>query len=191
MDLSVKVTGVPATLQMLKKLGSVGASPAFIQAVLTGEIAELIAENFRKLNASRNRHGSNFYEKEGVQRIQPDPTTGKIVVASRLVAHKLRGGVIRPRNAKSLAIPISAAAYGRTPKGGQIAGLTLVVSHRSRKAFLATKNPDGTIRQLHYALVKSVQQRAQPEVLPSKSEIEKTVQDVCTTIARRPLGASR
>lgn len=191
MNLTVKVSGVPATVRMLAKLGSVGASPAFVRAVLTGEIAELITENFRQLNSARNAHGSNFYEREGVNRTQPNPDTGKIVIASRPIAHKLRGGIIRPRNAKSLAIPMSNEAYGKSPKGRQIAGLTLVVSRRSRKAFLATKNPDGTIRELHYALVKSVRQRAQSEVLPSAAEIEKTVQDVCTRIAQSPLGASR
>lgn len=186
--ITVGIRGVGDTLKMLAAYQSRAGSETYVRAAATGEVSAAVEENFRRLNASRNRHGSNFYLHEGVRKTQPYPDKGMVVVASRLIEHKLKGGIIRPRNAQSLAIPVSALARGKTPRGGQIPGLRLIASRRSGKAMLGTVGADGRIEAIHYVLVKSVAQRARPETLPSKTAFARALQTVCEDLAAKPYG---
>lgn len=100
-----------------------------------------------------------------------------ITVADPALAAKIHGAVIRPVEAKALAIPINRRAYGVRPSSGLIPGLFVL---RTKKgAYLAAASDEfrgrkrsGVKRQrltLYYKLVKSTAVPADPRALPTRT----------------------
>jgi len=102
-----------------------------------------------------------------------------ITIADPAFMTHFRGGTIRPREKKALAIPLQAAAYGKQPSSGLIPGLFLL---RTRKgAYLVAygdgfgKSRKGVNRatlHFYYKLVASVTVPKDPKALPPDKDIE-------------------
>lgn len=183
MKVSVRISGVPAVNTMIRDASERASAPA-VRRRATVASYDAVRRNFETLNAERNRHGTNFYVDEGAGNTHAYPEQGRVIVASYIIAHKLRGGVIRPRTAKNLAIPVSAEAYRSSPRDNKIADLKLITTSRGGKA-LATLTPDGAVDKVHYVLKPSVNQKPQPEVMPSAPALAAAVQGACNAIAKR------
>lgn len=102
----------------------------------------------------------------------------KIVIADPAFMTHYRGGTIRPREKKALAIPLQAAAYGKQPSSGLIPGLFLL---RTKKGAYLVAYGDGEGRSrkgvqratlhFYYKLMKSVTVPKDPNALPSDDVI--------------------
>jgi hypothetical protein len=118
---------------------------------------------------------------------ESDASTATLNIASPAYAHKVHGGTIVPKRGKALTIPKSATAYARgSPR---VAGLPLVfipdLSHKiigwlvehemySLKGRLRNAKRLGTI---HYLLVPSVDQAADPQAEPPVYDIRLRLAD--------------
>lgn len=100
--------------------------PSRLMKLVSGEVAEIFRENFRRLDKSRSRYGHAFYVREGTDvttsEVASDGNSATVVVASVAMAHKLRGGTVRAKNAKFLAIPVSGWAKSQKRNPGSIPG---------------------------------------------------------------------
>lgn len=147
----------------------------------TVQTAELVRENFARLDKARNRHGSHFYEQEGAQatNYKATPTSGEVVVNSYKMAHKLYGGTVRPVRTRFLAIPAADRFYGKMPRAY---GDKVLVFQKTRKGGLLKDRRTGEVA---YWLVKEVTHKARPETLPSealvRARVEKAIADVIFT----------
>lgn len=166
-------------LAMLKRVSS-GAVKRMMTLVV-GEATRLVRRNFMKLNSIRSSR-SNFYRQEGdaktTSEVEADGLSGRIVVASYKMAHKLTGGTVRPVNARSIAIPLSdwARDVSRRQESrlGQRDDLRFHLS-RNKKPILwqVLKGTDEEVPA--FLLMKSVTHKPHPEVLPADADFTATV----------------
>lgn len=163
---------------LLRKLAGSWAKPRRWMSLATGEVAKLVKDNFRRLNTERMKHGHPFYKTEGAEKttseVSKDGASGTVKVNSVQMAHKLKGGVVKPKK-KFLAIPVSEWAKWRNQTPGDIFGIELFIS-RKGTPFLAREGKDGTpLRGPDWILVRSVTHRSHPEVLPPKRDVDAVV----------------
>lgn len=95
------------------------------------------------------------------------------------IARAVRDVTIRPRNAKALAIPISALSYGKRPaETEQELGRRLFRPKGTRVLVAARKDKKGkdTAWDVLYALSSAVFQKKDPTLLPSQSTLEKVLE---------------
>ena len=95
------------------------------------------------------------------------------------IARAVRDVTIRPRNAKALAIPISALSYGKRPaETEQELGRRLFRPKGTRVLVAARKDKKGkdTAWDVLYALSGAVFQKKDPTLLPSQSALEKALE---------------
>lgn len=88
-----------------------------------------------------------------------------IAIADPAFGLKVHGGTVRARPGKALALPLRAAAYGKTPRGLQIEGLFILRSRIAGRAFLAAR--EGERLTIYYLLVKQTVHRPDPDALPN------------------------
>lgn len=118
-----------------------------------------------------------------------------IAIAEPAIRSKVYGGVIRPREAKALAIPLQSLAYGQTPRAGLIPGLRVIVLRG--QAYLGTTHEAGAEEtlspgqrrrkgakvsrlRLYYILKKSVTVRPDARALPTPSRVAEALTDTAT-----------
>jgi hypothetical protein len=108
---------------------------------------------------------------EATQLAQVTPDTATIRIASRILAHKITGGTVRPGPGKRyLAIPLRAAAYGKSPGGGQVPGLFFLRTKKGRQYLMKKGAKSGPLKAAlspWYRLVTSVTHQPDPQALPS------------------------
>ena len=148
-------------------------------------LANCLKKHFRERNQTPNALGgarTNFWTAVGAAVQNPVQETGAVTVAVSHphLAHKVYGGTIVPTKRKWLAIPVSAAAHGHSPrvmtdllyvKGGD----TLIFDKPKQPSassfktggFLVRKESAG-LRVL-YVLKAGVTHRADPNALPSEA----------------------
>lgn len=153
-------------------------NPARLMRKVAGDVAKLFRANFRRLNNTRSRYGHEFYLNEGARVTRYEASSSgdyaAVIVASAAMAHKLRGGTVRPKNAQSLAIPVSEWAKSQKRNPGDIPGLDFFVLPGNRAA-LAREDGDG----IDYILVKSVTHKPRPETIPDSGSVARTVKNAC------------
>lgn len=144
---------------------------------LAGRTVErALKDHFRARGREGNRRGfprTHFWAREGVTKtalLAADANQAAVIVSSPAIAHKVRGGVIRPGAGKRfLAIPLTALAYGRRPSERHIPGLFF--RRAGARGYLAARDASGALR-VHYLLVARVVQRPDPRALPEASILE-------------------
>lgn len=145
----------------------------------TKAVGRLVRDNFRKLDRERTVHGSHFYESKGVNATDTiiRGNRGVVSVNSYEMAHKLLGGVVKPKRVKFLAIPAADPYFGSTPREFGKGKYSRLKFRKTRKGGLLyeAKNPD----RVAYWLVKQVKHRPRPETLPTK----KAIIDACRQAA--------
>ena len=134
-------------------------------------VKDLVVANFYKLDRERTVHGSHFYETKGVDATEATirGNRGVVSVNSYEMAHKLLGGVVKPKRVKFLAIPAADPYFGSSPREFGKGKYSRLKFRKTRKGGLLyeAKNPD----RVAYWLVKQVKHRPRPETLPTKNAI--------------------
>lgn len=148
--------------------------------------------HFDRLNSRGNRRGwtrSNFWTrvvKKATSFVRADSSSATVSIASREFIHKLKGGVVRAKAGRALAIPLTNAAKAAgspgewTTKGdGQ-----LIFVKTKRGAFLFRNlgfrgrgRTKGQRWEAMYKLVASVRHLAQADALPDRAAIEAALAD--------------
>jgi len=130
--------------------------------------------------------GQSVEENTQIGTVTSDSAT--VVIASPAFAMKLKGGTITPKRGKFLAMPLRAEAYAagspREWDNQTIRSEMRLVPIRSKSGnlFLAQVG-DGNLRgllggsglRLQYLLVRKVEQKADPNALPSEAEMGETI----------------
>lgn len=172
---------------LLSRIARRAARPARALRFIVGYAAEAVRGNFAMLDKQRSRYGHAFYIREGERKTKlrmSGSETAEIVVASRQMAHKLRGGTVRPVNRKFLTIPNSAWAKSQDRPAGVIGGLEVFLL-RNGRAYLARAKADGTRAfGVDYWLVKSVTHRPRPETIPSVEVLRAACERGATAFVR-------
>lgn len=153
-----------------------------LYASLGGRLEYLVRRHFIQRNQEPNAKGwrkSNFWSREGARNTALENVTSSsatVSIASAAIAHKVRGGVIRPKRGRALAIPVTQRAYiaGSPREGGWAAGELFLVKPKSGNPFLATRSGDAIEPQ--YWLVPSVTQRADKRALPPRRDVNDALQ---------------
>jgi len=111
-------------------------------------------------------------------------THASVVIADVRFAHKVKGGEIKPKRGKYLALPVRLEAYvAGSPREGNITGLFFV--RALGRAYLAKR--DGKKLSVYYRLVKSVNQPADPDAMPAQGVLESAIDDEANKYIQRLL----
>jgi len=124
-------------------------------------------------------------------------TSATVTVADHRFLHKLTGGTITPKRAKSLALPLHARAYALTGKGS-IRGSgppDLFVLKTVKGAWLVRNKEEsrgkGKVARLRlefwFRLLKRVTQAADPRALPPAGALEAAIDDAARQVGPRLL----
>lgn len=169
-----------------------GVTPSLrhiIQAVkadtrpLMADLGKTLEVDLRAHFAARNREGNrrgwptrNFWSREGRDKtalIRVGDKVAVVGIASPAVAHKVKGGTIRPQRGRALAIPVREEAYEEgSPKNwtGKAFGGEKLFRPRGKR-YLAVR--DGKAIRVQYILVGSVTQDPDPRALPDPAVVER------------------
>jgi hypothetical protein len=174
-EIAYKDLASPRTKQILASLK--GPQRRSMLARLGAELELQLKRHFTARDQEGNKRGwprSHFWIREGRNKtaLRSITNTSALVgVASVEIAHKLRGGTIRPGpGRRALALPLRAEAAGVLPRAGTIPGLFVLRSKAVGKLFLATTEPSGALR-VFWKLVPSVTQEKDPRTLPPVADI--------------------
>ena len=153
-----------------------GLPRAFVHQAMGRSVANLLMDHFLRKESAGNRRGfprSHYWARarDSVAVGEVSDERASVLVRHPGVALHLHGGVVRPRQAKSLALPLRPEVYGVNPRENTIVGLFVLKSKKSGKAFLAGKGADGKAR-LYWILLASARVPADPSTLPSRPELE-------------------
>ncbi len=132
-----------------------------------------LRDHFRALEGRGNEKGwpsKHFFIREGADRtaLTSYSAGGAVVgIASAAMAHRLRGGTVRPKRGRRLAIPLNEEAYKKgSPREWDD---RTALFHPGGTRILARKLDGGRLEAM-YALVASVTHRPRPETLPDMKE---------------------
>lgn len=141
-----------------------------LHAVL-GKRAELeLRDHFIARGDEPNRNGwpkQNFWQDiaKATALYDADEDRALVIIADGRFNQKYYGGTITPKEAKNLALPAIAAAYGESPLQHDLTPLFRRVNGEARA--IALQDRSGTI---WFWLVRSVTQEADEEALPDEDQ---------------------
>lgn len=210
MSLAIKISmqdwATPRVQALLRRVSDGGERVSLRAKNLAGEaVAQLFRRNFIALNGSRaNDMGgkrTNFYARAAKATDFVRTSTGiELIVDLQGVRQRVLGGEIHPVNAKFLAIPARAEAYGRSPRefnnlrfavlprGGPVlieAEASRVKIGKQRKdGSRKVQNKGETGGLVMFWLKRSVTQRPDPTVIPVRSAIYAEVIKALEAIVR-------
>lgn len=160
-------------VQKFLRLIQGSAESRIVRTALGEEGSETVRENLYEKDKTPNKLGgdrTHFYRQAGDATGFALHPEGATVFINKLgILQRLNGGVITPKTAKNLAIPIAPEAHGKRPREFDLdlAGRFLVDS--SDKAL--------------FVLKKRVDQPADPSVLPTQKKLtERSKKRVFSTI---------
>jgi len=150
------------------------------------DLAKALREHFRKRDSRPNSKGwpkRHFWNKEGRENTaltQYNATSATVTIASAAIAHKLKGGTVRPKRARALAIPAIAAAYKAIQPSAMDnpERLAYVPLNRGNLvAMLAERRKNRRARpRVWFWIVKQATHRADPKTLPPQADVERQIQ---------------
>ena len=140
-----------------------------LRAVLGRAGANVLRKHFRDRNTVGNKLGgprTNFWSRVAESVNAPHNAGKRIVIPINhpAISQKIFGGTISAKKVKNLAIPITAEAYGKSPR--VMDNLHFAMTKAGVKLLGRTK--DGKFEAL-YVLKKSVYQAPDPKALPPSS----------------------
>lgn len=146
--------------------------------------------------------GQSVEEQTNIGEVTNDSAT--LIISAPAFAQKLKGGTIRPRRGKYLAIPLRAEAYAagspREWDNATIRSEMRLVPIRSKRGTLFLAQVGGgdfagafgaSGIRAQYLLVRSVTQKADKRALPPRAETVKVVDAAIETYMARRLRRSR
>ena len=155
----------------LRKLMREAESNGPLARVLGRAGANTLKKHFRSRNKTPNKLGgtrTNFWSRVAESVQSPLSRPGKIVipVSHPAIAQKVFGGIITPKKAKNLAIPIDPKAHGKSPR---VFPLLQFAMTRAGVKLLGIKE-NGGMKWL-YVLKSSITQAPDPKALPTDAEM--------------------
>ena len=155
----------------LRRLQSAVQADGALGKVLGRAVANVLKKHFREKNKTGNKLGgkrTNFWSRVAEAVNSPRTKGENIVVpiSHPHIAQKVYGGTITPKKSKYLAIPVNAAAHGKSPR--VIDGLKFSMT-RSGTMLLGFREAGG-FRAL-YVLKDKVTQAPDASALPKKAEV--------------------
>lgn len=151
-----------------------------------------LRKHFDRKNSEGNRRGwvrSNFWSrvvKRGTSFTGATENEATVTIASREFVHKLRGGTVRAKSGKMLAIPLrSQAKAAGSPKEWSTPGDGQLTFIRTKKGAFLFRNRGfrgrggikGQRLEAWYKLVASVRHMADPTALPEEGVLSAAVAD--------------
>lgn len=174
-------------------------NPNALTKVLGQEAAKHLKGHFRKKDKAQPNHLSprrrHFWREvaSGVQNptVNSDGSAVVVSISHPAIAQKIRGGTIRAKRTRMLAIPVSEQAYARVPSIFESeTGLKLIFVRTGGRggnpfsaAVLATRR--GTGLQVEYVLKASVTQKPDPTALPPKADLQAAIVKRATAYVAR------
>jgi hypothetical protein len=166
---------------VISRLSSLVQSPARLHQASGAAVTKELKAHFLQRNQEPNKMGwpsQNFFSKEGFRRtalVHADESSALVAVASPAMAHRLRGGTVRPKRAKFLAIPLTAQAYAAgSPR--EMQDLSYLPPRPGRAALLVQQKKAARGEKRgeiipQFALVKSATHTADPRTLPERDTL--------------------
>lgn len=186
-EVSVNVSSASGAVRKLGERVRALFAGAMMNTIL-GAAADASREHFTRLNAQRNRYGSNFYARWAtasayLPRVSDGGKSGTLVIKDEhgALRHKIAGGELRATAAKYLTIPISERAKFASARDevGAIPGM--FARRAGGKLFLSTE--DGGRLENHFVLKRSVVHSPRPEVMPPRDRLAEAAQKACEAFA--------
>jgi len=169
-------TNAAAIAREVGALRALADDPRLIDAA--GEsMAGAVRENFRKLNMLRSRpgkRGKGFYEQaHDATHYSRRGALGVISVnGPRGIRLRLKGGVVKAKPGKSLAIPVHDAVIGvRAREVFDELNLVAIKNPNTGKGVLIQPGDGDDFGTVFYALTRKTTHRPDPSVLPSDAEL--------------------
>jgi hypothetical protein len=103
-------------------------------------------------------------------------TSATVTIASPELMHKITGGIVTPKRAKALSIPISPEAYKAGSASLFPQPLTMIC-RPNQPALLVETGVIGKSKawKIHYVLLKSVRHDADPRALPERAALNRSL----------------
>lgn len=178
MQITLNSTGVDPLLALLKRIEGTHRDKA-TQHLIGRDVSELIRDHLYKKDAQPSKHGgtsTHYYRGAGDSVHHELTATGTAVNVSQIgIRQRLEGGVITPKTAKALTIPISPRAHGKRAREfidtfvidlsdtGDPATVGMIVQETGPDSFDPL-----------FILRTKVTQRADPTVIPDQRVIVST-----------------
>jgi len=180
--ITINLTGDDRVKQFLVAIQG-SAESRLVRTALGDEGKEMIKQHLYERDKTPNRLGgkrTHFYRQAGDSTNSALTASGAVITVSKKgIRQRLKGGVITPKNAAYLTIPIHPDAHGKRAR--EFDNLFFV------KGVLA--RPDGEGIEPLYALKKKVSQKADLTVMPTDKAIgamaRQTVFNTVETILKR------
>lgn len=169
MQLRVNITdhATPALRALIARL-----TPLQVNRVSAAGVRVTVRDHLQAKNALPNKRGwkkTNFYARaRRTVTSRADTTRGVVEIALEGMRQRRFGGIIRPVNAKTIAIPALEIAYGRRAR--EFSNLQFRPINRGRLVGMLYRKAEG--RQIPvFWLLKYVTQVEDPTVLPTDDEM--------------------
>lgn len=153
-----------------------------LMAALGKQLEIDLRSHFLSRDSEGNKRGfprSHFWRNQvakhtALQTITDNSAT--VVISSPELAHKITGGIVTPKRAKALAIPLSPEAYKAGSARLFPRPLTMI-SRAGKPPLLVETGIIGksTAWKLHYILLKSVKHKADPKALPPQAQLTSSI----------------
>ena len=172
---------------IIRELSEIGARvrrPAALLKVLGRKANSELKSHFRRRNRVPNRLGgrrTNYWRRVADSVNSPvveGATRVRVAITEPTFAHKVRGGLITPKRARFLTVPVDKEAHGRTVAVFQReTGIRLFRLRRrggGLSNLLAGVVSEGRVK-VFYVLLSSVNQEPDREALPPRSYMESVI----------------
>lgn len=155
-------------------------------------VAQVLRDHFQAKNNAGNRKGwwrSNFWTDvvmNATSRTGATDRTATVSIASREFIHVLKGGVVRAKSGKNIAIPLTSEAKEKgSPREWSVPGDGQLIPIRTRRGLFLFRNlgfrgrgrTKGQHLEVWYKLVASVRHVANPTALPPRQQIVEAIND--------------
>ena len=181
-SVKIRSKGLERALRALGDFAEMGKEAGAIR------LNQLFRDHFAALHNERHRDGGSGFYAKASDSVFHRVTREGIYVGTKQqgLRQRLKGGEIRPRKAKALTIPIHPDAYGKRASDSSLGDLFMI---RSQSGVALLGRSDGDQFIPYYLLLKSVNQDADPSVIPSEADIMNTLtpalRDTLNIIKRR------
>jgi hypothetical protein len=155
-------------------------------ASLGKRLETLLRDHFRRKDKVPNKRGwrkSHFWGRRirnATTLTEVTERAATVTIADPAFAAQLHGTVIRPKEARALAIPLIEEAYGIQPSSGLIEGLFIIRPKGEEHAFLARDHATQEGLEYVYLLTKRATIPADPTALPPEQLVNQSLLDQAT-----------
>lgn len=186
MNINVKIEGNAAALRLIRQLEDAPEGRMIWEAIGEAE-SDLVKNHFYERDAKPNKMGApkTHYWRQAGDSVGTLTRAGEAEVQIKHlgVRQQWKGGVITPKNSKFLTIPLRAAARGK--RAAEFGDLFLLKRRKGRRYGFLVRSTGQKRIDVMYALMSSVKQDADPDVMPKDTEMQKLAGETALFVLRR------